>query len=315
LTSFWWQTVPLVANRVKNKFRKSTVALYGNYPVLETSHARFCPNVDILIHDFLDVSRCAADFSLYDTRLPFCSLDIRSDDVMVEIDAAVKRGTHHFAFFNQNIFENFPQRLEPVLKEIKAAELPLQMHGICGVETSSFPIGCAEMLHSAHFQELHLEPMYRVDGAVDEAVYREVMTDCERAGLASRRGLGWESEHSSAFLWIGRPDDDVEKLVWNALKLVQLVGMVIPKPFSPTPGTPEHDKLLSTSQCLEPEDISPHRLPFAEQNGVTRGDYMDLYRLTALLNAKVRSHTFDFLGDTFLARTVRQSLSGRRWAL
>jgi hypothetical protein len=48
---------------------------------------------------------------------------------------------------------------------------------------------------------------------------------------------------------------------------------------------------------------------------MAKSDYEDLYRLTAFLNLKVHSHTFDFLGDTYLAKTIRRAMAGRRWSL
>jgi hypothetical protein len=201
------------------------------------------------------------------------------------------------------------------LQEVVKRNWRLWFHGICGVETRSFPVDHAQLLADAQFSELHFEPALAGDGMVDEPLYRAVMEACERAGFVSKRGAGWES-HShtfSAFLWIGRPDDDLDKLVWNALKLLQLAGMIIPKPYSPTPHTDDHARLVSQVDSIEPEDTSPHRLPFAGLNGVAREDYEDLYRMTAFLNRKVRAHTFDFLGDTYLAKVIRESLAGRRW--
>lgn len=319
LTSFWWQTVPLVANRVKNKLKRPPVVLCGNYPVLETEHAtRFCPNVDIVVKGRADLTRWAADFSLYgNQKLRFCALDLRSPDPLDEIAHALKRGTIHFCFFNHNLFEDFDTRLKPILEGVIKREWDLRFHGICGIQTQDFPLDHAQLLAEAHFYEAHLEPVLNPDGVVNEPLYRDVMQACEGAGLVSRRGGGWESHRRafSGFLRIGRPDDHLDKLVWNALKLLQLTGMVIPKPYSPTPGTDEHALLVSKMDWIEPEDISPHRLPFAGWNGIERGDYEDLYRMTGFLNRKVRGSTFDFLGDTYLAKVVRESLAGRRWAL
>jgi hypothetical protein len=244
-------------------------------------------------------------------------LDLRSSDPLDEIAHALKRGTFHFVFFNDNLFEDFDTRLKPILQEAINQEWKLWFHGICGVQTPDFPIDHAQLLADAHFSELHFEPALDKDGTVDEPLYRAVMRACERAGFVVRRGAGWESRshYFSGFLWIGRPDDDLDKLVWNALKLLQLVGMVIPKPYSPTPGTDDYALLLSQVDWIEPEDISPHRLPFAGLNGIDKSDYEDLYRMTAFLNMKVRAHTFDFLGDTYLAKVIRESLAGRRWAI
>jgi hypothetical protein len=317
LTSFWWQAISLVANRAKNKLKRPTVVLYGNYPVLETQHAaQFCPNVDVVVQDRLDLSHWSADFSLYgDRKLRFCALDLRSPDPLDEIARALKRGTAHFVFFNDNLFEDFDARLKPVLQEVIDQKWKLWFHGICGVEARDFPIDHVQLLADAHFSELHFEPALDEDGTVDEPLYRAVMRACERAGFVSQRGGGWESRSYdfSGFLWIGRPDDDLDKLVWNALKILQLVGMVIPKPYSPTPGSDEYALLSSQVGRIEPENVSPHRLPFAGLNGMERSDYQDFYRMTAFLNMKVRAHTFDFLGDTYLAKVIRESLTGRRW--
>jgi hypothetical protein len=205
--------------------------------------------------------------------------------------------------------------LKPILEEVVNKNWDVRFHGICGIQTRNFPLDHAQLLADAHFSALHFEPATNADGTVDEPLYRAVMQACEQAGFVSRRGAGWESRshYFSGFLWIGRPNDELDKLVWNALKLLQLVGMVIPKPYSPTPGTDDYALLTSQVDWIEPEDISPHRLPFAGLNGIDKHDYADLYRMTAFLNRKVRDRTFDFLGNTYLAQVIRESLAGRRW--
>jgi hypothetical protein len=317
LTSFWWQAVPLVADRVKNKLRRPAVVLYGNYPVLETIHAaQFCPNIDVVIKEYADLTPWSADFSLYGDQKPgFSALDLRSPCTVDEICHKYESGISHFVFFNDNLFESFDSRLRPILEDVVNQKWDLRFHGICGVQTRDFPLDHAQLLADAHFTELHFEQAFSPDGALDESLYRAVMQACEHAGFVSRRGAGWESRsrYLSAFLWIGRPEDDLDRLVWNALKLLQLVGMVIPKPYSPTPGTDDYARVIAQVDWIEPEDVSPHRLPFAGLNGINRADYEDFYRMTAFLNNKVRGHTFDFLGDTYLAKVIRDSLTGRRW--
>jgi hypothetical protein len=317
LTSFWWQAVPLVADRAKNRLKRPVVVLSGNYPVLETQHAtQFCPNLDIIVQEHLDLVPFAADFSLYgDHKLRFCGLDLRSPNVLSEMAEVLRRGTSHFVFFNESLFKDFDSYLKPVLQEVIDRDWEVQFHGICGVRPGEFPTQQVEMLIEAGFSELHFELALDGSGTVDEPLYRAVMRACERAGFASRRGAGWESPdyYFSGFFWIGRPDDDLDQLVWNALKVLQLVGMVIPKPYSPTPGSDDYSRLISQTDWTEPQDISPHRLPFAELNGISPEDYEDLYRMTAFLNRKVRAHTFDFLGDTYLAQVIRKSLAGRKW--
>ena len=318
LTSFWWQTIPLVADRVKNKLNRPLVVLYGNYAVLETDHAaRTCFNIDIIVKEHINLSPWKTDFTLYGNQnIRFCALDMRSADPVSEIAYSVNRGITHFVFFNENLFSNFDNCLRPILTEIAKKDWDIRIHGICGVQIEDFPIEQAELLIDSHIDELHFDPYYKDNGGLDEFSFIEVMNACERVGYVSKRGSGWESTNRyslSAFLWIGRRYENLEELVWNMLKLHQLVGMVIPKPFSPLPGSKDYKILMDKLGNVEPEDISPHRLPLSVINGISRNEYKDLYRLSALLNYKVRNRTFDFLGNSFLAREIRESIKLRRW--
>lgn len=318
LTSFWWQTIPLVANRIKNKLKRSTIFLYGSYPFHHTEHATtFCANIDVIVNTPIDISLWAADPSLYDDNehVGFWALDLKSPEPAKEISQAIKRGISHFVFFNDNIFEDFNTKLKPLLQEVIKKEWCIQFHGICGVEIKDFPIDFADLLAKAHFSELHFEPAVNKNGLVDEAHYKQVMAACEKAEFCQRRGLGWESRNHylSGFLWLGHLDDDIDILVTNALKILQLIGMVIPKPFSPLPETNEYEFLLGKMGDLSPEDLSPHRIPLASFNKLEKADYADIYRMTAFLNMKVRAHTFDFLGNTYLSQVIRESLINHRW--
>jgi len=141
------------------------------------------------------------------------------------------------------------------------------------------------------------------------------MASFKRINIVSRRGGGWESRshNISGFMWVGKPNDDINIMVWNALKLLQITGMVIPKPYTPLPNSEDYILLKINNKWIEPEDISPHRLPFNKINLINRTEYTDIYRLTALLNNKVRGQTFDFLGKTALAKVIKSSLVGERW--
>jgi len=317
LTSFWWQAVPLVADRVKNKLQCPPIILYGNYPSLETKHAaQFCFNVDTVIKDKINLNAWSSDFSLYENHKPkFRALDMYGRDPIGEISESLKNGISHFAFFNENLFSNFDTNLKPILEDVVKQDWNIQFHGICGIEAKDFPIDHIALLTKANFNELHIEPIYSDDGTVDEPKYREILKACEQAGLVRKRGAGWESRrhYLSGFLWVGYSNDDIEMLVWNALMILQLVGMVILKPFTPTPGTKEYKFLKSKLDYIEPEDISPHRIPFAEINGLSKSDYTDLYRMAAFLNRKVRGRTFDYLGKTYLKKVIKDSLSARNW--
>ena len=50
-------------------------------------------------------------------------------------------------------------------------------------------------------------------------------------------------------------------------------------------------------------------------NGLTHGEYHDLYRMAAFLNEKIRDGSFDFLKGTLGAKMLRDSLRREVWKL
>lgn len=318
LTSFWWEGIPFVSNSLKNRFPDAQIILIGNYPIYEESHVKdWCPTIDQIATKPHELPSEPSTIDLYTGDTPrFLALDLMGVDPLQEIHSAIAHGIKHFTFFNSNLFSDFRGRLKPLLQEVIRSKLDIWFHAICGVELESFPLEHAELFAKARFAEFHFEPVIGSDGLIDEEPYREVLRAFEIVGLAEREGMGWRPISKvdlSGFVWIGKPSDEIEAIAWNMLKTVQLFGMAIPKPFSPTPGTNEFDVFASFGGGSNPRDISPHQLPFAEHNGIGRDEYKELFRLSALLNLKVRSHSFDFLGDSFLVQQIRKSFRERRW--
>ena len=118
----------------------------------------------------------------------------------------------------------------------------------------------------------------------------------------------------SGFVWMGRPGDQLEQLILRSFEVLDSLGGLIFKPFTPTPGSPEHKQHEKYLATIPHREWSPHFFPFAELNGITRGEYHDLYRMAAFLNEKVRSQAFDFLKVPW-AQLLRESLRREVWKL
>jgi hypothetical protein len=97
--------------------------------------------------------------------------------------------------------------------------------------------------------------------------------------------------------------------------VLQTIGSLILKPYTPTPGGPEHRAHAKWLDSIPHRDWSPHFFPFAEVNGITRQEYHDLYRMVAFLNEKVRAQAFDFLSGSIGADLLRESLRKEVWKL
>src|SRR5262249_46559824 len=128
-------------------------------------------------------------------------------------------------------------------------------------------------------------------------------------------GLVEAGNRLSGFVWIGRAGDQIERIVLRSFEVLNHLEGLILKPYTPTPGSSEHLDNEAYLGKIAHREWSPHFFPFAELNGITRGEYHDLYRMAAFLNEKVRDGSFDFMKDTLGAQMLRESLCKEVWKL
>ncbi len=160
-----------------------------------------------------------------------------------------------------------------------------------------------KQIAEAHFEEAE-------SGAdLDVQVYHRVKAYLREAGL---KDFG---NRVGGFVWIGRPGDQLEKLVLRSFEVLNALEGLIFKPFTPTPGSPEHRENEAFLAAIPQREWSPHFFPFAELNGITRKEYHDLYRMAAFMNEKIRTGAFDFLKGTLGAEMLRESLRREVWKL
>ena len=128
-------------------------------------------------------------------------------------------------------------------------------------------------------------------------------------------------------LAIGVPFEDLRTVTKRAISLSHIVRSVIPVPFQYVPSIcksftfgsdelPRGNKRIEkhiTEYLNSPEKLNGKIYPFAELSGYNFEEYMELTRLTALLNSKYRGTTFDFLGDSFTAKKFRESVRTKGW--
>ena len=131
----------------------------------------------------------------------------------------------------------------------------------------------------------------------------------------------------AAMLVIGIPFEDLRTVTKRAINLAHIVRSVIPVAFQYVPSLHDNFRFGSDGTSIgnkaigkyvaknlgSPEKLNGKIYPFAELSGYSFEEYMELTRLTALLNSKYRSNTFDFLGDSFTAKKFRESIRTKGW--
>ena len=118
-------------------------------------------------------------------------------------------------------------------------------------------------------------------------------------------GYKWRTESLSASLCIGRPGEDLSEVTSFMTRLAHVAGSLIVIPYQPSP-TEYAVCYPETAVSLELQNGKI--FPFAAYNQVKYREYQDLLGLAAVFNAKYRSHSFDFLGDSLVSHLVQSSL-------
>ncbi|MBI3465947.1 MAG: hypothetical protein HY000_23265 [Planctomycetes bacterium] len=308
LCSYWYQGVVHVCNRVRQQLGDARLVLLGNYPQLLPDHAASRCDSDIIVASPVDVAGHSSDFDLYaDGRPPFAAVTLEPDVAIAEIKAAVEEGITSVAFFSDDVCVDDGGPLGEILRKTDHLHRHIKYHLICGLHPAKVSRGVADVLSNPHIEELHFEEA-DADSALDVEAYRRAIANLQAAGVRI------PGRDLSGFVWIGRPNEDLDGIIQRMIQVLRLLGSFILKPFTPTPGGPECKQYAEYLARIERhEDWSPHLFPFAELNGITRTDYNDLYRLAAFLNDKVRGQSFDFLKGTLGMRFITESIRREVW--
>jgi hypothetical protein len=313
LTSYWWKGVRHTISQLKSHVPDARVVLYGQYPRLEKDHAQHYSFADALITDSINASNYSADFDLYTANKPaFCALDADSENWPEEAVQKFNSGINDFAFFNEDLLSQSKQLL-PRLKlfqqrvNLKASNRHPKFHALMGLYPASLTDETALRMKEAGFAEFHFEQDIETE-ELDLDSYRRASEACLKAGLR----LG---SHTSAFLFIGLPTDKLEHIIHRMLNLLELLGSVILKPYTPTPESDIYNQYKDYLETKQIEQLSPHLFPFSKVNEISHLDYEELYTLAAALNEKVRGRAFDCFPGTLAYEMIKTSLEREVWKL
>lgn len=314
LTSYWWKGIHSTISQIKNRWPDLKICLYGLYPTLETDHARGNSFADILLTGKLDLEKYLAAFDLYGgEKLDFRALDLRSPHWPNQVLEGLEAGVSDYVFFNDNVLEGAEEFLLGGLRTVRekvrsGRKCWCRFHGLCGIDPRFFTRELAKELFESGFVSLHFEHT-RNGERLNLDVYRRVKDAYEAAGVSL------DPDQFSGFINIGLADDDLETIITEMLNLHEIFATVILKPYTPTPGSKDHDRYRERLPVMEIEKLSPHCFPLASVSGISHGEYEELYALAAMLNHKVKSKGFDHFPGTLAYEMIRTSFEREVWKL
>lgn len=310
LTSYWGESLHQLVPRLKTQVPQASVTITGSYAVFESEHAA-STHADYVVTDFLSLSGVVPAYDLYFTdrakrlhegkTLRFAGLsfppEVDPTYVLQQMDAALQNGIKTFVFFTDDLFAEEGKPLCQVLQQVQMRGWTPSFHGLCGIfpsRASSSTIW-QEMLKGG-FREVHLEYDVLEDGEINVEAYR-------RARRVLYNHL--DSHAFTGFLMIGTPEDDIHRIIRQAFNLLELTRSVIPKPYTPSPGTEEY---RLARQSIRLEYLSPHLFPAINEERLSRKEYEEVYRLLAFLTDKRLGRSFDFFDTSAVSEAFRSSL-------
>ncbi|HQU41822.1 MAG TPA: hypothetical protein PK867_03375 [Pirellulales bacterium] len=309
LCSYWHESVAEMCRVARQTLPDAQIVLVGSYASLMPKHACETCAADFVVSKFPRL-KTPSLLELYGREMPpFVAVELEPDTMVADVTAAVEQGVVDVAFFVDDLCRDAGEPLAECVARTEDLHKHLRYHAICGLNPADVSPAIAKTLAKKRFAEVHLEEADAADGSLDNDAYVTATRYLSEAGLPTG------SDRLSGFVWIGRPADELEDLIRRSLDVLQACGSLILKPFTPTPGGPEHRAHAAYLDRIPHRYWSPHFFPFAELNKIGRDEYHDLYRLAAFLNEKVRNRSFDMLNGTLGAQMLRDSLRREVWKL
>ncbi len=321
-TTIWWEGIIETVELVRKIFPLARVILYGAYPSLAFEDAQRNSGADILVCGPINgLAGLPVDLSLYPTRPRFTHLAIGTcarspQDLITEFLAKAdtvnaKERIRHFAFADHDVIHRFPEQFKGVLQTVIDRKLKVSFYALGNLYPSDFidEPELASLLFRAGFKQI----VFADDrnAPMTEEAREAYLESCRRAiEYCVAAGYQWRTESLAASLSFGRPGEKIVDTTSFMTRLAHVVGSLIVIPYQPPPS--EYD-LYCPETKLSLELQNGKLFPFAEYNGVDYREYINGLGLAAIFNAKHRSHSFDFLGNSLISRLVQSSLTKTSW--
>jgi hypothetical protein len=314
---FQWEGSVEAVALVRLVFPEARILLFGGYPTLASEHAREHSGVDILIDGQIHgLAGLPLDLSLYSARPQSSHLAIDTPerpvaDLLAELRALARPADRrmrisHIVLDGVNTLGRFPEHCRALFQAARDEKLGVTFHAFGGLHPSrlSTEADLAQLLIEAGLKQLFFAD--EQDLPTTREAREQYLTECELAvAHCVRAGYRARTDALTACLRIGQAQEELQEVAALMTELAHIAGSVILLPYQPLPAECPVDLPL--------EEQNGKIFPLAAPQGYTLRDYYELLGLGAILNAKYRSRTFDFLGDGLIARLVRQSLLTESW--
>jgi hypothetical protein len=312
-TTFWWRGVREMVELVREIFPETRVQVVGAYAALAPAHVEHETGAIPVPQLPAEVAACPTDWSLGHARPPIAYLSTANGtrsagaviDEIDEIASGAERGVTLFAFAEHGVVGRHPELFSAILEGV--LQRSLKAHFVATgtlspaefVANPTFPA----LMRRAGFRQLffaddrHVAPGAGADDFLESC--HEVAALCQAAGFRGR------TDELGGAVSLGRLGDDLGERARMITRVSHALGSVVLWPYQPAP-----------SECpgVDLELANGKLFPLRARNGATYRDYLNVQGIAVVMNAKYRENTFNFLGESLVARMFRDSLAREAWS-
>jgi radical SAM superfamily enzyme YgiQ (UPF0313 family) len=191
-------------------------------------------------------------------RCSFCASSLlnkrfeqRSPDPVVhELEVLCKLyKPRNIAFYDDALLLNKRKHIIPILEGVIHKKLALSFHTPNGLHVGEIDHELASLLKQSGFRSLYLSQETFEEELIVKSCPKVSSDDLDHA-LEHLERAGFERKEINVYLMVGLPDQDISGLMEGILNVRNLGARARLAYFSPIPGTPDWEKIVSRG-CLD----------------------------------------------------------------
>jgi hypothetical protein len=309
-TTFWWRGAREMVDLAREVFPRAEVQVVGAYASHAPQHVEQATGAIPIAQLPAEVAAHPADWSLAPARPPIAYISTANgsrgaDEIVEEIANGAERGITLFAFGEHGVVGRHPDLFAAVMEGVLARCIKTRFVATGTLVPAELVANPAlpTLMRRAGFRQLffaddrHVPLGSATDDYLDAC--RQAAALCEAAGFRAR------TDELGGGVCLGRMGEDLGERARMITRVAHAMGSVVLWPYQPAPA-----------ECpgVELDLVNGKLFPLRAENGATYRDYLNVQGIAVLMNAKYREHTFNFLGESFVARMFRDSLAREAWA-
>lgn len=177
-----------------------------------------------------------------------------SDEIIKEVIELYELGIRDYAFYDDALLVNSEGHLRPIMKEIIKKGLDIRFHTPNGLHARFIDDEIARLMKETGFKTIRIS-LETVSPELQEKTGGKVKTDEFKKALESLKRAGFTRGEIGVYLMFGLPGQDLNDVIEGVKFLKSLDVRIHLTEFSPIPGTPLWNEMVSSGKITEDMDL------------------------------------------------------------